>query len=122
MLNGQALHLVVVDLAGLVDAVGDDVVQLAGEVDGGAVGQVTAVGQVHAEHGVARLQQGHVDGAVGLGAGVRLHVGVGGTEQLFGALDGQGFNHIHILATAVVTLARVAFGVLVGQLGAPGLP
>ncbi len=120
VLNGQTFHLVVVDLAGLVDAVGDDVVQLAGEVDRGAVSQVTAVSQVHTQHGVTRLQQGHVDGAVGLGAGVRLHVGVGGTEQLFGALDSQGFNHIHILATTVVALGGVTFGVLVGQLGALG--
>ena len=51
---------------------------------------------------------------------MRLHVGVGGTEQLFGALDGQGFDHIHILATTVVTLGGVTFGVLVGQLGALG--
>ncbi|MNN20420.1 hypothetical protein D3C81_1336990 [compost metagenome] len=120
VLDGQALHLVVVDLAGLIDAVGDDVVQLAGEVHRGAVSQVTTVGQVHAQHGVTRLQQSHVDGAVGLGAGVRLHVGVGGTKQFLGALDGQGFDHVDVLTTAVVTLGRVAFSVLVGQLGALG--
>jgi hypothetical protein len=46
---------------------------------------------------------------------MRLHVGVIGAEQLLGAVDGQLFDFIHMLAAAVVALARVAFGVLVGQ-------
>jgi len=40
---------------------------------------------------------------------------------LFGAVDGQLFDHINVLTAAVITLARVAFGVFVGQLGALGL-
>ncbi len=46
---------------------------------------------------------------------MRLDVGVIGAEQLLGAVDGQLFNHVDVLAPTVVALARIAFGVLVGQ-------
>ncbi|MNF91970.1 hypothetical protein D3C84_745950 [compost metagenome] len=82
------------------------------------MGQVTAVGQAHAEDGVAGLQQGQVHGAVGRGTGVRLDVGVIGAEQLLGALDGQRLNLVDVLAATVVALARITFGVFVGQAAA----
>ncbi|MCY1452899.1 hypothetical protein D9M71_698580 [compost metagenome] len=52
---------------------------------------------------------------------MRLDVGVIGAEQLFGAVDGQLLDHVDMLATAVVTLARITFGILVGQAAALGL-
>ena len=55
---------------------------------------------------------------VGLRAGVGLHVGVLGAEQLLHAVDGQLLGDVDELAAAVVALARVALGVLVGELGA----
>src|SRR5690606_14741388 len=58
--HGQALDFVVVDQALVVDAVLDGVEQLAGGVDLGAVGEVAAVRQRHAEDGVAGLQQAEV--------------------------------------------------------------
>ena len=69
----------------------------------------------HAEERVAGLEQRHVDGVVGLGAGVRLDVGVLGAEQLLGAVDRQLLGDVDLLAAAVVAAARVALGVLVGQ-------
>ncbi|MNE43560.1 hypothetical protein D3C80_1377410 [compost metagenome] len=84
------------------------------------MGQVTAVGQAHAQHGVARLDQCLEYRAVGLAAGVRLDVGVVGAEQLLGAVDGQLLDDVDVLAAAVVALVRVAFGVLVGQHAALG--
>ncbi|MNF99312.1 hypothetical protein D3C84_822050 [compost metagenome] len=79
------------------------------------MGQVTTVGQAHAQDGVASRQQGQVNGAVGLRAGVRLNVGVVGAEQLFCSINCKLLDDVDVLATAVVALARVAFGVLVGQ-------
>ena len=73
------------------------------------------MGQAHAEDGVTGLQKGEVDGAVGLRASMRLDVGVVGAEQFLGAVDGQLLDHVDVLATAVVALARIAFGVLVGE-------
>ncbi|MNN20665.1 hypothetical protein D3C81_1339560 [compost metagenome] len=121
VLDRQALDFVVVNQAVGIDAVLHGVVQLARGRHLGTVGQVAAVGQAHAQQGVASLQQGQVDRRVGLGARVWLDVGITGTEQLLGAVDGQLLDHIDMLAAPVVTLARVAFGVLVGQFGALGL-
>ncbi|MNJ23922.1 hypothetical protein D3C77_183230 [compost metagenome] len=121
-LDGQALDFVVVDQPrGGVDAVLHRVVQLARGRHLSAVGQVTAMGQAHAQNGIAGLQQGQVHGAVGRRARVRLDVGVVGAEQLLGTINGQLLNFIHMLTTAVVALARIAFSVFVGQAAALGL-
>ncbi len=67
MLPCERLDLLIVDLPGqVVEPIGHDVVQATGEVDRRTVGQMTAVGEAHAEHRVAGLQQRHVDGRVGL--------------------------------------------------------
>jgi hypothetical protein len=79
------------------------------------VGQVAAVVEPHGQDGGARLQQGLVDGQVGVGPGVRLHVGVLGPEQRGGPVAGQVLHLVDDLVAAVVALARVALGVLVGQ-------
>src|SRR5207245_131950 len=68
-----------------------------------------------AEHSGAGLQQGEVDGHVGLRARVRLDVGVLGAEQLLGAGDREVLDDVHDLAAAVVASPRVSLGVLVGQ-------
>ena len=83
--------------------------------------QVAAVGQVEAEHRVARLERGEIDGRVGLRAGVRLDVGVLGAEELLGAVDGELLDDVDVLAAAVVALAGIALGVLVRQHAADGL-
>ena len=64
---------------------------------------------------VARLQQRVVDGRVGLRAGVRLDVRVLGAEQRLRAVDRELLDDVDVLAAAVVALARIALGVLVGQ-------
>ena len=102
-------------------AVRDDRVELAGEIQRVAVRQVAAVREVHAEHGVARLEQREVHRHVGLRAGVRLHVGVLGAEERLGARDRRALDDVDELAAAVVAPARIAFGVLVGEDRAGGL-
>src|SRR5438270_456259 len=78
----QPLGLVHVDQARLrVHVIGGDVVQPPGEVDLHPVGEMAAVRQLEPEQRVARLHQGVEGGRVGLGARVRLHVGVLGAEQ-----------------------------------------
>ena len=86
-----------------------------------AVGEVAAVGEVEAEDGVTRLEDGHVGGGVGLGAGVRLHVGVLGAEDLFGAVAGEVLDDVREFATAVVAFAGIAFRIFVGEDRACGL-
>ena len=115
-LVGDALDLVHVDEARLArDLVGRDVVQAPGDVELHAVREVAAVGQREAHDRVARLQERVVDGGVGLGAGVRLDVGVLGAEERLRAIDRQLLDDVDVLAAAVVALAGIALGVLVGQ-------
>ena len=64
------------------------------------------MGQLEAHDGVARFQQGKHDGRVGLGAGMGLHVGSFCAEEGLDSVDGQLFDHVHVLAAAVVALAR----------------
>ena len=52
---------------------------------------------------------------IGVGAGMRLHVGVLGRKQLLGTIDGQPLDFVDELAAAVVPLPRIALGVFVGQ-------
>ena len=74
------------------------------------------MGEHHAEHLVVRVA-GFEERAehrhVRLGAGVRLHVGVVGAEQLLRAIDRELLGHVDELASAVVAAPRVALGVLV---------
>ena len=110
-------HRVVVDaLRVLADAVGMDLVEPAGEVERHAVGQVSAVGQVHAHDPVARLEDAEVGDHVGLGARVGLDVDMlGAGVEREGAFLGQPLGDVDELAAAVVALAGQALGVLVGQ-------
>ena len=102
------------------DLVGGDVVELAGEVQLHAVGEVAAVGQGQAQDLVAGGDHGGERGGVGLRAGVRLDVGVFGAEQVLDPVDRQLLGDVDVFAAAVVAAARVALGVLVGQDGALG--
>ena len=77
--------------------------------------EMAAVIEAHAEDGVARIDQREVGRGIGLAAGVRLDVGVVGAEELLGALDGELLGDVDELATAVVALARITFGVLVRE-------
>ena len=116
VLVGQLFDLVIVDaLVILVHAIGDKFVHAAGEVERMTVREVTAVSEIHAQNDVAGLKRGHVDGNVGGGAGVRLHVGMVGAEQFLGTIDGQLLDLVGDFAAAVVALAWIAFGVLVGE-------
>src|SRR5438067_1975283 len=69
VLAGQPGDLVIVDQLGLqVYAVMGEVEELAGETDRAAVGQMAALTQLHAQDGVARLEQREVDRHVGRAA------------------------------------------------------
>ena len=95
--------------------VGDEPPDLGGDAGRRSVGEVAAVVEAHGQDGVARLEQGLVDGQVGVGPGVGLDVGVLGPEQRAQALAGQVLDLVDDLVAAVVAAARVALGVLVGE-------
>ena len=77
VLDREFAEAVVVDGLGvLVHPVGHDLVLFAGLIERVAVGEVAAVGEIHAEHGVAGGKHREIDRHVGLGARVGLNVGV----------------------------------------------
>lgn len=122
VLAREPLDLVHVDAqVGLAYVVRHDVVELAGEVDAHAVGQMTAVRQVEAEDRFARAEEGEHRGGVGLGTRVRLHVRGLGAEQVLDPVDGQLLDDVDVFTAAVVAAPRVALGVLVGEHRALGL-
>ena len=109
---------VVVDLLGLfAHAVVRHLVKFAGEICRMAVGQMTAVGEIHRQDAVARFDGGEIDRHVRLRAAVRLHVDVLRAEDFLGAIDRQLLDDVDVLATAVPTFPRITFGVLVRQAG-----
>ena len=112
----QLFDLVVINAFGvLAHVVFHEFVHAPGEVQRVAVGQMPAVCQSHAQHGVAGLQSGHIHGNIRRGSGMRLHVGVLRAKQLFGAINGQLLNLIGKFAAAVVTLPGISLRVFVGE-------
>ncbi len=113
---GNPAHLVHVDGAGLrIHLIGGDLIELAGVVELHAVGEVPSVGEREAHHLVPGLHEGRHHGHVGLCAGVGLNIGVIGSEELLGPLDGEVLRHIDEFAAAVVATAGIALCILVGQ-------
>jgi hypothetical protein len=100
------------------DVVRDRVVQLAGEVQLHAVGEVSAVRKLQAQDGVAGRGDGREHSRVGGGAGVRLNIGVFSTEERLCAVDRELLRDVDVFASAVVTASGVTLGVLVCQHGA----
>ena len=119
--QGQVAQLVEVDaLVAGGNPVGHEPVLQAREVHRRPVGEVPAVVEAHAQHGVARLDEGLVGAHVGDGSGVGLHVGVVGPEQLAGSAAGQVLDLVDHHVAAVVAPAGVALAVLVGEHRAGG--
>ena len=113
--QSQFTHLLHVNTAGLVHAVRHDVVQLAGDVQLHAVGQVATVCQGQTHDGVAGVQQCMHDGVVRLRAGVGLNVCVLSAEEFLHAGNSEGLNDVNEFAAAVVAAAGVTLSVLIGQ-------
>ena len=73
------------------------------------------MGQREPHDRLAGLEQGVIDGRVGLCPRVWLDVGVLGREQRLGAVDRQLLGDVDPLASSVVATPWIALGVLVGQ-------
>ena len=119
---GLLPDLVVIDPAGRrIDTIVHRPPDCPAVIDRRAVRQVASVRKRHPHEQLTRRDEGHEGREVGLGPGVRLHVGVLGAEELLEPVDGQLLDLVHDLAAAVVPPARVPLGVLVGQRGAHGV-
>ena len=77
--------------------------------------QVSAVIQIHAHNGISRLADCKLHSHVSLCARMRLDIRIFTAEKLLRPLDCKVFHHIHALTAAIVSLAGIAFGILVRQ-------
>ena len=107
--------IVINPLRFLVHTVVNDFKKLAGEIRLVAVRQMAAVAQIHSQHLVARFQHGKINCHVRAGAGMRLDVRVFGAEKFFGAINCELLNRVNVLAAAIPTFFRIAFGVFVRE-------
>jgi hypothetical protein len=98
-----------------IDAVGDRSVQLAAGIHRGAVRQMPAVRERHAEDRVPGLEEREIDRLVRLRPRVRLNVGELGAEQLLRPLDRNMLHDVDESAAAVVAGAGIALGILVRE-------
>jgi hypothetical protein len=116
MLPRQALELVMVDeMVVGAHAILNSVEPLARLGRRGAVGEMPAGREAQAHNRVARLQQGHHHGPIGLGARMRLDVGEAAVEQLLRPLDCQRLDRVRRSAALVIAAAGIAFGIFVGE-------
>ncbi len=89
-------------------------VQATGKIHRGAVAQMAAMRQVHAQNGVTGLEEGKINGHIGLGPGVGLDIGVSRPEEVLDPGQGQVFRGIHIFAATIETPAWIPLGIFVG--------
>src|SRR5262249_35813434 len=107
--------LVVDDFGILVNAIRNDLVILARKIQRMTVSEMPTVRQIHAENGVAGLQDGEIYRHVGLAAGMGLHVDVLGTEEFFCTIDRKIFHDIHELAATVIPPPRITLRILIRE-------
>src|SRR5579872_2210226 len=81
---------------------------------------MSSVRQIQSQYRIPWAQNGRVGSLVGLRSGVRLHVGILGAEQFLGPLPSQVLDDVGVLATPVITPARIPFGVFVSEYAARG--
>ncbi len=87
----------------------------AGHVDRRAMGEMPAGGEIEAHEHVAGLQEREKHRLIHLAAGVGLDVGETRAEEFLGAIDRERLRDVDPFTTAVIAIARVAFGIFVGH-------
>src|SRR5579871_1091205 len=79
------------------------------------MGKMAASRQVQPQKGIARLHQGEKGRDIGGGPRMRLNVCETASEKLRNTLNRQIFGNVDVLAAAIIALARLAFGIFVGE-------
>ena len=111
---GLLFHLFVVYTACfLVNSVADGLEHEAGKVHRTSVAEVSAVAEVHAHEFVSSLEASHEYGHVCLCTAMRLHVDPFCAEEFFCTFTCEVLDIVYHLASAIVTVGRIAFCVFV---------
>ena len=89
-------------------------------IDGRAMRKMPAMRQRKAHDRISRLKKCKKHRQIGRGTAVRLYIGMLCAEKLFGTLPRDILHNVHILATAVITLAGKALGIFIRKRGTGG--
>lgn len=117
----QPFHFVIVNqFIVMSNLVGGDIEPASRKADRRPVRKMPSAGKVEPHDPVAGFKQGKQGGDIGVGAGVGLNIGIGRTEQLAGAVDGELLDQIDCFATTIIAARRTTFRVFVGQDGPLG--
>src|SRR5690606_7002446 len=82
---------------------------------------MSPMGQIETQDGIPWLETGMVHRGIGLGAGMRLYIGIGRPKEFLGPVNGQLFHLIHHFASPIITFSGIAFRIFVGQNRTRGL-
>jgi hypothetical protein len=80
-----------------------------------AMSEMAAMREIHPKDLIAVLKRGQQHRHVRLRTGMRLHISVFGSEKLFCTIYRCLLDNVGKFTPAVISLARVTFGVLVGK-------
>ena len=111
----DALYLIIVDEAFVVDTVRNTVEVFTGKVNRASVCQMSAVIQVHSHESITRIHECKKYSHICLSTGMWLYICVSAAEQLHGSVSGKILYYINVLASAVITLARITLCILIGE-------
>ena len=113
---GAGEHDVIVDHPGfLIDAIEVSIEEASAEIHRQTVSQVPAFGETESQNLVSRIDQREIRREVRICARVGLDIDMLGPKELLGSIDRKRFDDIDVFAAAVITLAGIAFRILVGE-------
>ena len=112
----DTLHFLHVDHACfLINSIRYEIEKLSREVDWTTMGEVSTMGEIHAQHLVAGVQCGKINSHICLAAGMGLNISIFRLKQFPGSVDCQIFYNIGIITTAIIALTGIPFGILIGE-------
>ena len=116
MLRCDPFDLVVIYKPGLLrNAVVKHIEVFAGYVYRRPVRKMPAVGKIHAEDGVARIQKRKEYGKISARSAVRLNICVFRAEKLFCTFPRDVFDLVYLLAAAVIAVIGIALRIFVRE-------
>ncbi|MPM95523.1 hypothetical protein SDC9_142678 [bioreactor metagenome] len=84
------------------------------------MGQMTPLVQTHPQYQISGLQHGKVHCCIGLCAGMGLHICMLRAKELASAISGDILHGINTFTAAIIALARITLGILIGEMAAHG--
>ena len=114
-LFGNALYFVIINKSCVIHTVRYDVIIGSGNICRASMRKMSAVVKVHSHNCLTRFNQSKEYSHVCLGTGMWLNICISTAKQFLCAVSCQIFHDVHILASAIITFARITFCIFVCQ-------